>query len=292
MQSMTGFGASRVSSKKLNVEVSVRSVNGRYLEPRLHLPKRHVAIEQEALKMCKSFFSRGTVDLYIHVSSVKTKSGSTFNVEMAKAWLTDARQALKEIGLADTLSARDILNIPDFVHKVEETPADTAENTLVLRAIKEALKKCADEREREGASLQKVCLGYMSDFKKMLKGLSASREIFKKEAFDKLHDRLKKVLESSKLEFDSSRVLQEVAHLVEKTDVEEELQRFSEHVLNVEKLLKSKESHGKKLDFYAQELLREVNTIGSKSQYAIITETVIALKSKIEQFREQVQNIE
>lgn len=292
MQSMTGFGNSSGSFQQLELEVIVKSVNGRYLEIRPHIPRKYVSLESEIIKICKNHFVRGTVDVSVHYGHSVPKGEVSFNTEVAKVWLKKAQKAFKELKVDAEFTVQDLLNIPDFVQLSESSSISDKEQTLLLNCVKEALKKCQKEREREGEQLKAVCLGYVNDFIKTHAAIKTEREKYSQEIFARTQEKFTKLLREHGSPVNEERLLQEVAHLVEKSDVEEELIRFLEHVKNVEKLLKSKGSDGKKLDFYAQELLREVNTIGSKSQYATITEKVVALKSKIEQFREQVQNIE
>lgn len=292
MQSMTGFGNSSGSIGGFEFEVVIKSVNGRYLEVRTHIPRKYISLESDIVKLAKQAFVRGTVDVHIHFAHQPTKGNVEFRVDIAKDWLKKASSAFKELKVDVPLTAQDILNIPDFVQVSETQVITDKEKKKVFECVSQALDKCNKERAREGASLQSACLGYAADFIKMHGAIAAERTKYAGELFARAKEKYEKLLREYGGNLNEERLLQEVAHLVERSDVEEELIRFLEHVRNVEKLLKVKGSEGKKLDFYAQELLREVNTIGSKSQYATITERVVALKGKIEQFREQVQNIE
>lgn len=292
MKSMTGFGNSSGSLQHLELEVIVKSVNGRYLEVRPHIPRKYLPFESEIVKLCKQSFARGTVDVHIHFGNQLPKGEVVFNSPVAKQWIQKAEKAFKELKIKAEFSVQDILSIPDFVQFSEAGTITDREKKTLFQCVSDAISKCQKERTREGAELQKTCLGYTQDFIRMHGQISTERAKYTQEIFGRTKERFEKLLKDQNIAASEDRLLQEVAHLVEKSDVEEELIRFLEHVRNVEKLLKSKGSDGKKLDFYAQELLREVNTIGSKSQYATITEKVVALKSKIEQFREQVQNIE
>lgn len=292
MKSMTGYGNSSGVVEGSTIEVIVKSVNGRYLEIRPHLPRRYLSLESEAIQLCKKQLQRGTVDFHIHVSQLAAQGEVTFRAEVAKKWLAQARKAFKELKIQPEFTAQDILAIPDFVQVGEAHVLTPKEAKTVLSVLEKAIGQCKSEREREGTKLQAICLNYVKDFRQLQSDISQDRVKYSQEIMVRMRSKLDKILQDRASEIQEERYLQEVALLVEKSDIEEELLRFAEHVKNVEKLLKSKGSDGKKLDFYAQELLREVNTIGSKSQYANITEKVVALKSKIEQFREQVQNIE
>ena len=292
MKSMTGYGHFMDTVDGSTIEVVVKSVNGRYLEIRPHLSRRYVKLESDVVKLCKKNLSRGSVDVHIHASPSGTQQGLIFRTDVAKKWLAQARKAFKELKIEPQFTVQDVLSIPDFVHTGDARELTPKETKSVFIILEKAIELCKKEREREGEKLQEICLGYVNDFRQIHGEIGRDRIKYSQDILERLRLRFDKIFQDRGAPISEERLLQEVALLIEKSDVEEELLRFTEHVKNVEKLLKSKGSDGKKLDFYAQELLREVNTIGSKSQYASITEKVVTLKSKIEQFREQVQNIE
>jgi uncharacterized protein (TIGR00255 family) len=176
------------------------------------------------------------------------------------------------------------------VQTQEHLQPPAKEKAALLKAVSQAIEKCVVERAREGEFLRKTCMEHVSALAKTVQELKGLRQGYIETAQARIEDRLKKILADSQT--DENRIVQEVAHLVERTDIEEEIHRLQEHVSHVLKLLGQKDTGGKKLDFYAQELIREINTIGSKSQSAKITETVVRAKNIIEQLREQIQNIE
>ncbi|MBY0384980.1 DUF1732 domain-containing protein, partial [bacterium] len=185
----------------------------------------------------------------------------------------------------------DLLNhVPGFVSSEDSLEIPTKEKQAFFKTLQLALTACEKARTVEGDFLRKTCLSYVNELSKNRDSLVKLRDILISETATKMKERLEKIVGS--MELDPQRLLQEVGHVVERSDIEEELQRLGEHIKNVAGLLKSPEAQGKKLDFYAQELLREINTIGSKSQSAKITEIVVATKNTIEQLREQIQNIE
>lgn len=290
---MTGFGRADAVVDGINVDISVKSVNGRYLDVRLHLPKKYLAIESEVQKIVKKSISRGTVDIYVQRSHKGAGSTSPvrFQTELAAAWLKEFRKSLKVLKISSDVTAQDLLaHVPDYMVSDDGSDLSAKEKQTFLKTVQQALTACQESRSKEGDFLRKTCLGYTTELAKNREALSKLREAFIHEAPPKMKERLDKLLGS--LDLDPQRILQEVAHMVDRSDIEEELQRLGEHVKNVVGLLKSPEAQGKKLDFYAQELLREINTIGSKSQSAKITEIVVSTKNTIEQFREQIQNIE
>jgi uncharacterized protein (TIGR00255 family) len=293
MQSMTGFGRADSSAGSVNLDISVKSVNGRYLDVRLHLPKKYISLESEIQKIAKKHFSRGTVDIYVQRSAAATASslGVRFQAKAAAEWVLELRKVVKPLKLSGDVSVSDVLNfVPNFMTVDEEAQLSSKEKQQLLKTLEQAIINCASARAKEGQFLKKLGLEYMQDLTKFRDQLLKLREQLVAEAAEKMQERIAKIM--GKIEMDPQRVLQEVAHLVERSDIEEELQRFGEHIKNVVLLFKEASAQGKKLDFYAQELLREINTIGSKSQSAKITEIVVGTKNTIEQLREQIQNIE
>ncbi len=290
---MTGFGRADVTVDGINIDISVKSVNGRFLDVRQHLPKKYLSLESDVQKTAKKLFSRGSLDIYVQrtLKAGGSQSPLRFQTELAAQWMKEFRKVLKELKISSEISAQDLLtHVPDFMVTDDSNQMQKKEQQAFLKGLGEALTKCAQSRQQEGEFLRKTCLGYMTTLEKNREQLLKLRDLFVSEAPTKMEDRLKKIL--GEVELDPQRVLQEVGHMVDRSDIEEELQRFGEHIKNVTQLLRSPEAQGKKLDFYAQELLREINTIGSKSQSAKITEVVVGTKNTIEQLREQIQNIE
>ena len=309
MKSMTGFGRSSSRDKTAgkaapktttkdsakasvlpNLDVSIRSVNGRYLETRLHLPREYAAVESELKAVVASHFARGTVDVYINRARTESSTVVDVNVELAQKWLDGYRKLGKALKIKGAPSLEMITRIPDVMRVEERSEASDAEKKLLLKLMNAATEACDTERAREGAALgvelESLCA--------QLESLSEEIMTLRAEANGELEKRLKDRL--AKLGFqglvEDQRMAQEVIMQLDKGDISEELTRLREHVKAYRQLLKSKEPQGKKLDFYAQELLREVNTIGSKSQVSKLTSLVVDAKTIVEKIREQVQNVE
>lgn len=290
---MTGFGRATASIDGVEIEINIKSVNGRYLELRQHLPKKYISLEVEIQKIVKSKLSRGTVDIFVQrlwERNTSKNSSVCFRTSVAEVWLAELRKSLKVLNIKDEVTVQDLLQIPDFIVSEESVSLEKKEQLVFLKAVKQAVEMCGASRLQEGLFLQKTCLKYVDELLKTRELLIKSRQLLVAEASEKIKNRLAKILGDVSL--DPQRLVQEVAYLVDRSDIEEELQRLGEHLKSVGLLLKSTQTEGKKLDFYAQELLREINTIGSKSQSAKITETVVAAKNVVEQLREQIQNIE
>jgi uncharacterized protein (TIGR00255 family) len=301
MKSMTGFGISlfspseshsEKSGEDLHLEVIIRALNGRYLEMRFAMPAQYNAFETQMKSVVQEFFERGRIDI-----TIKRKFGSRavthktiVKTEMAKLWLESYKKLGAELGLSSEPNLEMISRLPEVIGIEEKMDVGSFEKKALLEVLKKALEACNGERDREGESLR-------VEFLKLLKELdqevstferlreSANREI-KKSMLEKIERMGFKDLQKE------PRFAGEVALLIDKSDISEEITRLSEHIKNIRGLVMGAKSQGKKLDFYTQELLREINTIGSKSQVAKLTQSVVEAKAIVERMREQAQNVE
>ena len=312
MKSMTGFGRSsnarRVSPSKTKktlrvaqesssgaeIDVSIKSVNGRFLDLRVHLPREYAPVENDLKSLLAKTFARGTVDVYINRARSESEPRVTVNLPLAKAWFESYRALGRGLKLESELTLETLSRVPEIFQV--ETDSEVSENEirLVKKLLGEAAAACDAERGREGASLEKD----LSSHCERLEKLAETAEELKVEANAELEKRFKARLEDQlekrglKGGLDDQRIAHEVVIHLDRADISEELTRLREHLRAYRKLIKSDEPQGKKLDFYAQELLREVNTIGSKSHITRLTALVVEAKTLVEKIRELVQNVE
>lgn len=291
MNSMTGYGASQVKSRQLEIEVHVKSVNGRFLEVRFHLPKEYAPFENDFRKIFGKW-NRGTVDVYIHRRPAAESRLQTVKIreQNAQYWTKTLKALAKSLKIDHDLSLRDILQMPYVMENQDRLSLQPGELKAVEGQLKKAMLKCEALRAQEGKELKKELLEQIKNLESKISEVDGWREEALKSGQQRLKSRL--ALMESEKEMDPSRLALETALLIDKMDVHEEVVRLREHLKACRALIQSDEARGKKLDFYCQELLREVNTIGSKSQLASLTQVVVDAKSVIEKFREQVQNIE
>lgn len=291
MNSMTGYGSSLSKNKSMELEVQIRSVNSRFLDLRFHLPREYFGFEADLKKRLSKQISRGCVDVYIQRRPVVEANviPVKFNRGQAKEWLESVHSLKKTLGLKDDIHLRDLMNLPHIFEVSERAAFDKAEEPLLFKTFDVALKACLKAREQEGTHLQKEIQQLLAQLNDILVALEPWREKALVKLEKRLQDRVKELTTETT---DPARLAVETALQLDKMDVREELVRLSEHVRACQNSAKGTDVHGKKLDFYAQELLREVNTIGSKIQLAEMTELVVRAKTIIENFREQVQNVE
>ena len=274
------------------LDIAIRAVNGRYLELRFHLPREYSSFENEMKALISQTFSRGTLDIYINRvrSTGPSQIDVKVNTELARRWIDSFQKLGRDLNLSGQPTLEQVIRVPEVLQVDQKPEITEAEKAEVLALLTRVVAAADHERSREGHALS-VELTQLCD---KLEVLSAQVETFKAEANSELEKRFRDRL--AKLGFegkvDDQRLAQEIVMQIDRSDVSEEITRLREHLKAYRQLLQSSEPQGKKLDFYAQELLREVNTIGSKSHIAKLTGLVVEAKTLVEKIREQVQNVE
>ncbi|MEN0059074.1 MAG: YicC/YloC family endoribonuclease [Bdellovibrio sp.] len=292
MRSMTGYGTAKVQTKDVTVEVSIRSVNGRFLEPRFHIPREFAGQEGELKKILAQTIERGTVDIFVarRVRAVAGKAEVSVNEPLARKYVTAYKQLSKQLNLPMQLHLEVFARLPDIIKVEESHELYAGEDKVLKKAFMEACKNCDKERLREGKALRRDLEKLLQLLEKQVRFISDLRGEANVQLQERYEQKIRARLKGA--EIDAARLSQEIVIQLEKADINEELSRLSEHIKNYRQLVTSQSAEGKKLDFYTQELLREVNTIGSKSQIAKITQSVVEAKTIIERLREQVQNVQ
>ncbi len=289
---MTGFGRGEVRKKGFTAMVELRSVNSRFLEVNVRVPRTLSAREQEIRDLLRASFSRGS--LSVSVKSEKETMATAdlaVNKEAARAYyalLNDLRKAVKiqeEVTLQHLLQFSDILKPPD------DQVSDEAEWSAVKSGLAQAIKELLATREREGRSLHKDLKKRLQFMKRTVGSIESDSAQRVPEERDKLRARIAELVEDPRI-IDEKRLELEVALLAEKLDVTEECVRFRSHLDVFDETMAGTEPAGRKLNFLIQEMNREVNTIGSKVNDASIQQRVVLVKEEMERVREQLQNIE
>jgi uncharacterized protein (TIGR00255 family) len=291
IRSMTGYGAAAAEGPGAR-SVTLRGLNHRFLEVVCHVPRKLVALEAEIRDLVARRQSRGRVEVTIQANGALVGASHIAVSKPLVAVLVEALRGLQaEFGLEGGVTVTDILRFPGAV-EASEAPAgidpETRESLLALTA--RAVEALTTMREDEGARLT-------SDLQQILDGIEAAAgriERLSAEGRDVkralLQEKVKEL--QGDLGLEEPRLYQEIARAVERHDVAEEVQRLRSHVAMARDLMAAGEACGKRLDFLAQELMREANTVGSKAASAALAHEVVDLKNRIERFREQVQNVE
>lgn len=292
LRSMTGYGRGEAVAKGIRVEVELNSVNRKQLEVRLNLPRSLSALESRMVEMIQGFVSRGQVSGGVTVRVSETLRQKSLRVDQALAgsYLSELRKTAKALKLADDLSASLLLEMPEVVaYHGADQDADYVWPVL-QKALKAALEQLVAMRTCEGAAL-------VSDLRKRVGTLARYLAVVKAEAPQvtrRYREAMVKRLELAGLKVDTKDplVVKELAVFADRSDITEEITRLDSHLKQALGLFTSKEPVGRTLDFLAQEMFREINTIGSKANEVRITRQVIEFKTELERIREQVQNIE
>jgi uncharacterized protein (TIGR00255 family) len=290
---MTGFGRAAGSAETLTWAWELKSVNGRTLDIRLRLPTGYDHLEPLARKAIGQACRRGSLQATLTLERATATGALRINEALLVGLLRDLnaiaqRNALPPVELSALLHVRGVIEADDG--RGEAAVAGPPDATL-LGALDEAVAMLADSRAREGAALRDVLESQLSSMAETLEAAVAARDAQGDLLRQRLADQVRELVESSD-RFDPARLHQEAALLATKADVREELDRFAAHITAARDLLRQDEPIGRRLDFLAQEFGREANTTCSKAGSMALTEIGLKLKSLVEQFREQVQNVE
>lgn len=295
INSMTGFGrASGALSPRFFVAVTAKSVNHRFLEVGVRLPEYLWELDPMVRAIAAETFSRGKLDIAVRVQRTQQPEYAVrINTQIANAVVPQLRATAEELGLGSTFSGSDLLRVPDLlqVEAVEDDVTDD-EREALAKLLREAFGQLIAMREREGESLQTDITARLASIRELQSRLAAHRDDVRTELLASYQQRVKEIAAQAGVDVNQDRIAQEVVLMVEKGDIAEELTRLSHHVEQAEQAIAKKEPAGKKLDFLSQEMLREVNTMGSKSRNSAIRTLVVELKTELERVREQVQNVE
>lgn len=293
--SMTGFGrASGALSTRYFATVTTKSVNHRFLEASVRLPEYMWDMEAPLRALASEFFSRGKVDLSIRIQRTQQPDYSVrINAQLANTVIPQLKAIAEELGLGSSLSGSDLMRVPDFL-QVEAVDAEVTddEREALVALVRDAFTQMAAMRAREGSALRDDIASRLSTMRSLRDQLSGHRDEVRGELLATYQQRVLEIAAAANVEVSQDRIAQEIVFMVEKGDIAEELTRLIHHIEQIEKVIDGKEAAGKKLDFQSQEMIREINTMGSKSRSAAIRTLVIELKTEVERIREQVQNVE
>lgn len=291
IKSMTGFGCAEAVTEERKITVELKSVNHRYLDLNIKMPRKMNFLEGAVRTVMKTYIQRGKVDVFITCEEERENQVVLkYNRELAKAYLQYFAEMEQDFGLENDIRVSTLSRYPD-VFTMEEQPQDEDKLWEALeQPLREACEKFVETRVREGENLKNDLIG-------KLNGLAKKVELVQKRSpevvaayREKLEAKAKELLEDSQIE--DSRIAAEVVMFSDKICNDEETVRLLSHIQGMTKILGESEGVGRKLDFMAQEMNREANTILSKSNDLEVSNIAIDLKTEIEKIREQIQNIE
>lgn len=291
IKSMTGYGSAEGSCGGLDMSLELRSVNNRYLDCSVRLPRNFLFAEEVIKSEVQQRISRGKVDVFVNVTS----SGAedivvAVNGPLAKGYAEAVAQIAEALSLENSLTAYEVARFPEVL-SVEKKELDReAIGGALAQICRQALASFDAMRSSEGDKLRQDIAGRLDTIEALVAEVERRSPETVSEYRARLEKRMSEILESKSI--DEQRILTEAAVFADKTAVDEETVRLRSHVSQLREMLRSGSPIGRKMDFLVQEFNREANTIGSKCSDGAIARTVIELKSEIEKIREQVQNIE
>ena len=293
IKSMTGYGRGEVEAGGLKWVVELKSVNHRFLEVSPSLPRHLWALEDRIRKLVKSRLARGRVDMQL---SWEGRAERPLTVRLDDAMTTQVKNLLTSLaGILpepEPVRLTHLLHFADLIVARERQTQDVEEIwQAISRALAQALEALEVMRGNEGAALAEETQGHLDQVSRELQRIKTQAELVPGLWQEKLQARLEELLAET-APVDEGRLIQEIAFLAERRDIQEELIRLESHVAQFQETLEGPSPMGRKLEFLLQEMLRETNTIGVKAGDLDISQAVVAIKGLLERLREQVQNIE
>ncbi|WP_011581101.1 MULTISPECIES: YicC/YloC family endoribonuclease [Chelativorans] len=293
IQSMTGFARASLADEIMSVNWELRSVNGRGLEPKLRLPTGLERLEQPAKSRIAKRFSRGNIQANLFVTRGAALRRPVVDEELLAELARLSRHLVEEYGVAPAradglLALRGVMDLPDTV--LDEETGERLD-ALALSALDQALDELDAARREEGSSLTVVLLDHIAAIEALTLKAEADPSCEPASIRQRLQEQVRLLLDAAPA-LDEGRLLQEAAFLATKADIREEIDRLKTHVAAARALIEAGGPVGRKLDFLAQEFNRESNTLCSKSNASSVTAIGLELKAVVDQFREQVQNLE
>ncbi len=291
IKSMTGFGRCEIQKESRKFTVELKSVNHRYLDVNIRMPKKLNFFETSIRTLLKSYANRGKVDIFIVYEDLsQTKAAVKYNSAIAAEYLKYLKQMEEEFGLENDIRISTLSRYPE-VFTMEEQGEDEEELWNGLKETLEgAFTQFVETRKTEGENLKKDILAKLNVLEEQISFIEERSPQIAAEYRAKLEDKMKELLADTKIE--ESRIAAEVILFADKICTDEEVVRLKSHIRHMRSTLEEKEGVGRKLDFIAQEMNREANTILSKANDIEISDRAIGLKTEIEKIREQIQNIE
>lgn len=293
LKSMTGYGVSNIESESLSVTVEIKTLNSKFLDIYCRVPRNYSEREIEIRNIITQSLERGKVELTLTVNPVgKAIASTTVNKVLVAAYFNDLKETATGIGFEPDLTElyRLALQLPNSYNTetVDETSRDN-EWIQIKAAVVEAIRKCNVFREQEGKMTADKFIDYISTIDNLLNSVKEQDKLRIPAVRERLEKQVRELLSDDN--FDPNRFEQELIYYIEKFDISEEKIRLANHLTYFKETLSSPESNGKKLNFIAQEIGREINTIGSKANDAAIQHLVVQMKDELEKIKEQTMNI-
>ena len=288
---MTGFGRAEIDSRFGRFTVELSSVNSRFLELAVRLPRVYAPLEPKARELLNASLTRGKISLFVNLAENGVPvSESLINRDLARAYYRDLMKLKRELKLSGDLTVSDLLSLPEIARPTASEPDQDQTWRVIKRGIDKALKSMQAMRAREGKAMAADMARRLKTMSRLMNSIEKRTVGAVEKYASKLAARITELLNDQK--YDRVRLEEEIAIFAERTDIAEECLRFRSHVDQFLTTMSETEAVGRRLNFILQEMNREANTIGSKASDFGISTQVISLKEEIEKLREQAQNVE
>ena len=287
--SMTGYGKAVAMYQDRNICVEIRSLNGKSMDLSTRIAPQFKSHEMEIRSLLTNRLERGKVDFTLWVEQSATLDTPAINVAVMQGYMEQIKSISEQSGVAMPENLFEVLlRMPEVIARKEVYEVSDEEWTATLEAVNKALDELVDFRAQEGVALYKKFISNIENITSLL----ATVEPYEKERIEKIRQRIAESLEKlSIVDYDKNRFEQELIYYIEKLDVNEEKQRLTNHLHYFVETMDTGSGQGKKLGFIAQEMGREINTLGSKSNHAEMQNIVVKMKDELEQIKEQVLNV-
>lgn len=291
MRSMTGFGSSKVSTAHAGFRVEASSVNKRGLEAIVYLPGDLARLEREIREEVARQVARGKVTVAVQSEGAPSRNGRSLDLPRAAQYAAQLRAAGKKLGVQGGPSWSDLLSLPGVVSN-QTHPLTPKDDRKILAGVKAALTKMVSTREREGGHMVRSLKGHLQQMEAVRGKMEKAAAAMRKNQGERLRARLQELAQEAGVELEPDRLVKEVASAADRGDVTEEIGRIRAHLSEALGLTGKRAPGGRTLEFLIQELMREANTVGSKSGELELTRLAIEFKSELEKLREQAANLE
>ncbi|PWM66179.1 MAG: YicC family protein [Eubacteriales Family XIII. Incertae Sedis bacterium] len=293
VKSMTGFGRSEYTDEKRSIIVEIKSVNHRYSDISVRMPRRYSFAEDKIKNAVKETLRRGKVDISILVENIAESDVNVkLNTMIARQYYDNLKELAGEFGLDNNITLQFLATLPDVMKSMPDVEDEEEMTKALLAATDGALAKIDEMRTAEGAKLAEDLIMRGETIRMLAKKIEQRSPLVTKAYEEKLRERITELV-GKNVAVPEDRILLEAAIFADKSSITEELVRLDSHTMQLKNILSnSNQPDGKKLDFLVQEMNREANTIGSKANDIEITNLMLEMKAEIEKIREQVQNIE
>lgn len=290
--SMTGFGEARRHDQKLQVSVEVRSVNNRHLKVTVRCPEAALGVENEIERVVRGAIGRGTVNVNLRISRIDGVTSSSIDLERLKSYWRELGDVAKELKADPPRDITKLIELPGVLNDSSEPLLGSEQWPLVEAAVKEALGKLDEFRQREGVAMRDEMAGLCKEVQGRVHIVAERAPEVVTEYRAKIKQRVSDLLRESEVVVGDADLIREISIFADRCDITEELARLRSHVDQFLKLLDAKPSSGRQLEFLCQEFIRELNTIGSKANDITIAHAIVEGKAAVEKMRELVQNVE